>query len=168
MAIVMQDVMLFNASIYENIRIAKPKATHEEIITAAKKSHADVFIDELPSKYKTLVGERGIKLSGGQRQRIAIARAILKNPDLIILDEATSALDSESERYVQEGITELLEGRMSLIIAHRLSTVRHADEIIVLEKGRVEERGTHDELMKNNGLYAKLYKMQSETGKAEL
>ncbi len=168
LAIVMQDVALFNTSVIDNIKLVKPTATEQEITTAAKLAHAHEFIQELPKGYDTLVGERGIKLSGGQKQRIAITRSILKNPSLIILDEATSALDSQSEQLVQDGIKTLLEGRMSLIIAHRLSTVRHADEIIVLEKGRVEERGTHDELMKNNGLYAKLYKMQSETGKTEL
>ena len=168
LAIVMQDVALFNTSVIDNIKLVKPTATEQEITTAAKLAHAHEFIQELPKGYDTLVGERGIKLSGGQKQRIAITRSILKNPSLIILDEATSALDSQSEQLVQDGIKTLLEGRMSLIIAHRLSTVRHVDEIIVLEKGRVEERGTHDELMKNNGLYAKLYKMQSETGKTEL
>lgn len=168
LAIVMQDVALFNTSVIENIKLAKPNATNQDIIAAAKLAHAHEFILELPKGYDTLVGERGIKLSGGQKQRIAIARAILKNPDLIILDEATSALDSQSEQLVQDGIKKLLEGRMSLIIAHRLSTIRHADEIIVLEKGRIEERGSHLELIKNDGLYAKLFKMQSETGKVEL
>lgn len=168
LAIVMQDVALFNTSVIENIKLAKPNATNQDIIAAAKLAHAHEFILELPNGYETLVGERGIKLSGGQKQRIAIARAILKNPDLIILDEATSALDSQSEQLVQDGIKKLLEGRMSLIIAHRLSTIRHADEIIVLEKGRIEERGSHQELIKNDGLYAKLFKMQSETGKVEL
>ncbi len=168
LAIVMQDVALFNTTVIENIRLAKPSATQQEIIKATKLAHAHEFILELPKGYDTLVGERGIKLSGGQKQRIAIARAILKNPDLIILDEATSALDSQSEQLVQDGIKKLLLGRMSLIIAHRLSTIRHADEILVLEKGRIEERGTHEQLIKNNGLYAKLYKMQSETGKIEL
>ena len=168
LAIVMQDVALFNTSVIENIKLAKPNATNQDIIAAAKLAHAHEFILELPNGYETLVGERGIKLSGGQKQRIAIARAILKNPDLIILDEATSALDSQSEQLVQDGIKKLLEGRMSLIIAHRLSTIRHADEIIVLEKGRIEERGSHLELIKNDGLYAKLFKMQSETGKVEL
>lgn len=168
LAIVMQDVALFNTSVIENIKLAKPNATNKDIIAAAKLAHAHEFILELPKGYETLVGERGIKLSGGQKQRIAIARAILKNPDLIILDEATSALDSQSEQLVQDGIKKLLEGRMSLIIAHRLSTIRHADEIIVLEKGRIEERGSHLELIRNDGLYAKLFKMQSETGKVEL
>lgn len=168
MAIVMQDVALFNTSIKENIKLARPDATDEELVKAAKLAHADEFIRELTKGYDTLVGERGIKLSGGQKQRVAIARAILKNPELIVLDEATSALDSQSEHLVQEGIRELLKGRMAVVIAHRLSTVRHADEILVLEKGQIEERGTHDQLMRNDGLYKKLFDMQSATGKIEL
>jgi ABC-type multidrug transport system fused ATPase/permease subunit len=168
MAIVMQDVMLFNATIIENIGIAKAGSTEQEIIAAAKKAHADEFIQDLPKGYDTLVGERGIKLSGGQRQRVAIARAILKDPDLIILDEATSALDSQSEAQVQAGLQELLKGRMALIIAHRLSTVRHADEILVMERGKVVERGNHAELIKKDGLYKQLFDMQSATGKIEL
>lgn len=168
MAIVMQDVMLFNATIIENIGIAKAGSTEQEIIAAAKKAHADEFIQDLPKGYNTLVGERGIKLSGGQRQRVAIARAILKDPDLIILDEATSALDSQSEAQVQAGLQELLKGRMALIIAHRLSTVRHADEILVMERGKVVERGNHAELIKKDGLYKQLFDMQSATGKIEL
>ena len=168
MAIVMQDVMLFNANVMENIRIARPSATESEIIAASRKAHAHEFIEELSKKYNTLVGERGIKLSGGQRQRIAIARAMLKNPDLIILDEATSALDSQSEQQVQAGLRELLKGRMAVVIAHRLSTVRHADEILVMEKGRIVERGNHTDLIKLNGLYKKLFDLQSTTGKIEL
>ena len=168
MAIVMQDVALFNTSVIENLKLAKPDASESEVIKAAKLAHAHEFIAELPNGYKTLVGERGIKLSGGQKQRIAIARAILKDPDLIILDEATSALDSQSEQLVQQGIRELLKGRMAIIIAHRLSTVRHADEILVLEKGQIEERGTHGELIRHAGLYKKLFDMQSATGKIEL
>jgi ABC-type multidrug transport system fused ATPase/permease subunit len=168
MAIVMQDVMLFNANVMENIRIARPSATESEIIATSRKAHAHEFIEELSKKYNTLVGERGIKLSGGQRQRIAIARAMLKNPDLIILDEATSALDSQSEQQVQAGLRELLKGRMAVVIAHRLSTVRHADEILVMEKGRIVERGNHTDLIKLNGLYKKLFDLQSTTGKIEL
>lgn len=160
--------MLFNATIIENIGIAKAGSTEQEIIAAAKKAHADEFIQDLPKGYDTLVGERGIKLSGGQRQRVAIARAILKDPDLIILDEATSALDSQSEAQVQAGLQELLKGRMALIIAHRLSTVRHADEILVMERGKVVERGNHAELIKKDGLYKQLFDMQSATGKIEL
>ncbi len=168
-AVVMQDIALFNTTIIENLQIAKPGATEAEIQKAAKLAHAEEFITKLPKGYNTLVGERGVKLSGGQKQRIAIARAILKNPDIIILDEATSALDSESEKLVQDSLKKLLKNRSALIIAHRLSTVRHADEILVLQKGTVVERGTHEELMKNKtGLYKKLVDMQSATGKVEL
>lgn len=166
--VVMQDVALFNASILENLQIANSNASKEQIIKAARQANAHEFIKELPKDYSTLVGERGVKLSGGQKQRIAIARAILKDPDLIILDEATSALDSESERLVQAGLSELLKGRSALIIAHRLSTVMHADEILVLQKGTVVERGTHQELMKYGGLYKKLFEMQSASGKIKL
>lgn len=168
LAIVMQDVALFNTTVIENIKLAKPSASQEEVEKAAKLAHAHEFIIDLPNGYSTMVGERGVKLSGGQKQRIAIARAILKDPALIILDEATSALDSNSEKLVQDGINQLLKGKMSIIIAHRLSTIREADEIIVLEKGKIEERGTHPQLIKAGGLYAKLYKMQSETGIIEL
>lgn len=165
---VMQDVSLFNATIMENLQIANANATEKQIIAAAKQAHAHEFISELPKGYKTLVGERGVKLSGGQKQRVAIARAILKNPQLIVLDEATSALDSQSERLVQDGLQKLMEGRSALIIAHRLSTVMHADEILVLQKGTVVERGTHSELIRYNGLYKKLFEMQSASGKIKL
>lgn len=165
---VMQDVVLFNTTIKENISIAYEKASTAHITKAAQQAHAKEFIEELPKKYKTLVGERGIKLSGGQKQRIAIARAILKNPQLIILDEATSALDSVSERLVQNGLKKLMTGRSALIIAHRLSTVMHADEIIVLKGGLVTERGNHRTLIRNNGLYAKLFRMQSASGRVKL
>jgi len=167
--VVMQDVALFNDTILNNLQIASPKATRSQITSASKQAHCDEFIKELPNGYDTLVGNRGIKLSGGQKQRIAIARAILKNPQLIILDEATSALDSQSEKLVQDGLKKLLRGRSALIIAHRLSTVQHADEIIVLEKGGIKERGTHRELMdKPNGLYRKLFELQSSSGKIVL
>lgn len=165
---VMQDVALFNTTVEDNLKLAKPQASKELIQAAARKSHAVEFIDELPKKYQTIVGERGVKLSGGQKQRVAIARAILKNPDLIILDEATSALDSESERLVQEGLKELMIGRSALAIAHRLSTVMHADEILVLKKGRIIERGNHKELIKNGSLYARLFQLQSASGKVKL
>lgn len=166
--IVMQDVALFNKSIFENLKMANDKAEDKQIIEASKKSQSDEFIELLPKKYDTLVGERGIKLSGGQKQRVAIARAILKNPDLIVLDEATSALDSRSEKLVQEGLNNLLTNKMAVYIAHRLSTIRHADQIIVLEKGRIKESGTHEQLIKNKGLYSKLYKIQSDTGRVSL
>lgn len=166
---VMQDVALFNTTVKENLKLAKEKATAAELLYATDQAHATDFIEELPKKLHTIVGERGIKLSGGQKQRIAIARAILKNPDLIILDEATSALDSESEQLVQEGLKKLQSGRMSLTIAHRLSTVRHADEILVLKDGSITERGTHTELIKKpKGLYKKLFDLQSATGKVSL
>ncbi len=165
---VMQDVVLFNTTVEENIAIAKEKSTKSLVAKAAHQAHAAEFIEELPKKYKTLVGERGIKLSGGQKQRIAIARAILKDPQLIILDEATSALDSESERLVQDGLKKLMAGRSALVIAHRLSTVMHADEIIVLKGGRITERGDHRDLIRQNGLYAKLFRLQSASGKTKL
>lgn len=166
---VMQDVALFNTSVKDNLRLARPKARMADIELAAEQAHAAEFIDELPKQYNTLVGERGVKLSGGQKQRVAIARAILKNPDLIILDEATSALDSESEKLVQDGLQKLQKGRMSLTIAHRLSTVQHADEILVLKAGAISERGTHSQLIaKPNGLYRKLFTLQSATGEIKL
>ena len=158
---VMQDVALFNETIEENLRFARPKATEEEIRSAAKTAHADIFIDKLPLNYKTLVGERGIKLSGGEKQRVAIARAILRDPQLIILDEATSSLDSRSEQFVQDGLHKLMSNKTAVVIAHRLSTVTHADKIIVLEKGKVLEQGNHDQLLKKKGLYAKLFSIQS-------
>jgi len=162
-AIVPQDVLLFGGTIRENIAYGKLKATEEEIIIAAKRANAEEFIISFPEGYDTIVGERGVKLSGGQRQRIAIARALLKNPSILILDEATSSLDSESERLVQEALEELMKNRTSIIIAHRLSTIREADKIIVLEKGTVIESGTHDELLENEqGLYRYLSQLQFE------
>jgi ABC-type multidrug transport system fused ATPase/permease subunit len=161
MAIVPQDVLLFGGTIRENIAYGRPGATDEEIIVAAKKANAFTFIDSFPDKFETKVGDRGIQLSGGQRQRIAIARAVLKNPSILILDEATSSLDSESERIVQEALDQLMVGRTSFVIAHRLSTIRNADRIIVIEKGNVVESGTHDELMAiDNGLYRSLSRLQ--------
>ncbi len=165
---VMQDVALFNDTIEENLMIAKPGSQRSIITAAAKQAHADEFIQDLPKKYKTLVGERGVKLSGGQKQRIAIARAILKDPQLIILDEATSALDSESERLVQDGLSKLMAGRSALVIAHRLSTIMHADEILVLKGGKIAERGNHPELINKTGLYKKLFDLQSASGKVKL
>jgi ABC transporter fused permease/ATP-binding protein len=162
-AIVPQDVLLFGGTIRENIAYGKLKATEEEIIIAAQRANAEEFIISFPEGYDTIVGERGVKLSGGQRQRIAIARALLKNPSILILDEATSSLDSESERLVQEALEELMKNRTSIIIAHRLSTIREADKIIVLEKGTVIESGTHDELLGNEqGLYRYLSQLQFE------
>ncbi|MES2398224.1 MAG: ATP-binding cassette domain-containing protein, partial [Bacteroidota bacterium] len=163
MAMVPQDVILFGGTIRENIAYGKPTATIAEIAEAARKANALEFIDTFPEKFETLVGERGIKLSGGQRQRIAIARAVLKDPSILILDEATSSLDSESERVVQEALDKLMVGRTSFVIAHRLSTIRKADKIIVIDKGNVRETGTHEELiLQENGLYRSLSKLQME------
>jgi ABC-type multidrug transport system fused ATPase/permease subunit len=161
MAIVPQDVLLFAGTIRENIAYGMPGATEEELIEAAKKANALSFIESFPDKFETKVGDRGIQLSGGQRQRIAIARAVLKNPAILILDEATSSLDSESERLVQEALDKLMVGRTSFVIAHRLSTIRNADKIMVIEKGVVVESGTHDELITiDNGLYRSLSRLQ--------
>lgn len=161
MAFVPQDVILFGGSIRENIAYGKPNANDDEIKQAAIKAHADEFINRFPEGYNTIVGERGIKLSGGQRQRIAIARAILKDPAILILDEATSSLDSESEQYVQDALENLMKGRTSFVIAHRLSTIRNSNKIVVLDKGSVVEAGTHEELMnKSQGLYKRLSEMQ--------
>jgi ABC-type multidrug transport system fused ATPase/permease subunit len=163
LAYVPQDVMLFGGTLYENIAYGNPNATEKEVIDAAKKANALDFIMAFPEKMQTIVGERGIKLSGGQRQRIAIARAILKDPAILILDEATSALDSESESLVQEALDNLMQNRTTFVIAHRLSTIRKADKIIVIEKGVVAEQGTHDELIKNDvGIYRKLLDLQLE------
>ncbi|WP_028297846.1 ABC transporter ATP-binding protein [Olivibacter sitiensis] len=162
-AIVPQDVLLFGGSIKENIAYGKLGASDEEIIEAASKANAHHFIEAFPEGYDTMVGERGVKLSGGQRQRIAIARALLKDPAILILDEATSSLDSESERLVQQALESLMKGRTSIIIAHRLSTIREADKIIVIDAGRVVECGTHNELLLNeNGLYRYLCGLQQE------
>jgi ABC-type multidrug transport system fused ATPase/permease subunit len=161
MAIVPQDVFLFGGTIRENIAYGKPGSSVDEIIEAAKQANAWDFIQSFPDKLETIVGERGIQLSGGQRQRIAIARAVLKNPKILILDEATSSLDSESEKLVQEALDKLLKGRTSVVIAHRLSTIRNADKIIVLDNGTILEQGTHSELIANkNGLYKTLTELQ--------
>jgi ABC-type multidrug transport system fused ATPase/permease subunit len=161
MSIVPQDVILFGGTIKENITYGKPDATDEEIIAAARQANALNFIEGFPDKFETLVGERGVKLSGGQRQRIAIARALLKNPSILILDEATSSLDSESEKLVQEALEVLMLGRTSIIIAHRLSTIRNADKILVLDNGRISEEGTHNELLQlENGIYKNLSNLQ--------
>jgi ABC-type multidrug transport system fused ATPase/permease subunit len=161
MSIVPQDVILFGGTIRENIAYGKPDATHDEIMLAAKQANALHFIEGFPEKFETIVGERGIKLSGGQRQRIAIARALLKNPSILILDEATSSLDSESEKLVQEALEILMQGRTSIIIAHRLSTIRNADQILVLDQGAITEKGTHKELLAiENGMYKNLSNLQ--------
>jgi ABC-type multidrug transport system fused ATPase/permease subunit len=161
MAFVPQDVLLFGGSIKENIAYGNQDATDEQIEEAAKKANAQEFIQKFPEGYETIVGERGVKLSGGQRQRIAIARAILKNPAILILDEATSSLDSKSELLVQEALERLMKGRTSFVIAHRLSTVRNANQIVVIDKGIVQETGTHDALIQSEtGLYKRLVEMQ--------
>lgn len=155
--IVPQETMLFNGSVYDNILYGRLDATPDEVKAAAKAANADEFISQLPQGYATMLGDRGVNISGGQRQRISIARAILKNPRILILDEATSALDTESERVVQDALDRLMIGRTSFVIAHRLSTIKNADKILVLEHGALVEAGTHDELIAKNGLYAHLY-----------
>ncbi len=166
--IVPQDTMLFGGTIRENILYGRLDASGEEVIAAAKAANAHDFIMALPDGYDTIVGERGVKLSGGQRQRVAIARAILKDPRILLLDEATSSLDSESEGLVQEALERLMQGRTTIIIAHRLSTVQIADRIAVLDRGHLVELGTHSALLEQDGLYAKLYRMQFEAGLREM
>ena len=161
MSVVAQDTVLFNDTIEGNIAMGKAGATHDEIVEAARIANADCFIQEAPEGYQTNIGDRGVKLSGGQRQRLSIARAVLKNPEILILDEATSALDTESEKLVQDALNSLLKGRTSIVIAHRLSTVHNADKIIVIDHGRIAEQGTHEELMARGGIYSKLIEMQS-------
>jgi subfamily B ATP-binding cassette protein MsbA len=160
MSIVTQEPILFNETIASNIKLGKPNATDEEVIQAAKVANAHNFIMLKEQGYETNIGDRGSKLSGGERQRLTIARAVLKNPPILILDEATSSLDTESERLVQDAINNMMQNRTSIVIAHRLSTIRHADEIIVLQKGKIVERGTHDGLMQQNGFYKRLVDMQ--------
>ena len=161
MGIVSQDTILFNDTIRNNIAMGRENATEEQIIAAAKVANAHDFILETENGYDTNIGDRGMKLSGGQRQRLSIARAVLKNPEILILDEATSALDTESEKLVQEALTSLLDGRTSVVIAHRLSTIHNADHIIVIDEGRIAEQGTHAELIAKGGIYAHLIEMQS-------
>jgi len=164
MAAVPQETQLFSGTIAENLRVGKPTATNSELQDAARAANAHDFIVAFPDGYDTIVGERGMKLSGGQRQRIAIARALLKDPRILVLDEATSSLDSESEALVQGALDALMEGRTTFVIAHRLSTVRNADRLLVLDDGRIVQEGTHDELLEQGGLYADLYTKQFRTG----
>jgi len=160
-AYVPQDTYLFDGTIYENIGLARPNASREEIIEAAKAAYAHDFISQQPDGYETMVGERGVRLSGGQKQRIAIARAILKDAPILLLDEATSALDSESELLVQKALEKLMAGRTVLTAAHRLSTIESSDVIYVVEEGSILEKGSHKELCKESGLYRKLWELQS-------
>ena len=159
---VQQDVYLFVGTVYENIRYGRPDATREEVIEAAKNANAHEFIMSLPQGYETDIGQRGIKLSGGQKQRLSIARVFLKNPPILIFDEATSALDSQSERHIQKSLSNLMKGKTVLAIAHRLSTLREMDRILVFDKGRIIESGSHEELLTKKGLYFKLYNMQAD------
>jgi ATP-binding cassette subfamily B protein len=160
MALVPQEPTIFAASVLDNIRYGRPEATEEEVRRAAELASADGFIQALPEGYRTMIGERGVTLSGGQRQRLAIARAILKDAPILLLDEATSALDAESERKVQTALDRLMEGRTTLVIAHRLATVRSADRILVMDKGVIVEEGTHETLLAQGGLYARLARLQ--------
>ena len=161
MGIVTQESILFNDTVFNNIAFGLEGVTEDQVIEAAKIANAHNFISQLENGYQTNIGERGSKLSGGQRQRLSIARAVLKNPPILILDEATSALDSESELLVQEALTKLMSHRTTLVIAHRLSTIQHADEILVIERGQIVQRGTHSDLMTMGGLYQKLSTIQS-------
>ncbi len=161
--IVPQDTVLFNDSIYYNIAYGRPGASREEVIEAARAAQIDAFIRELPQGYDTPVGERGLKLSGGEKQRVAIARTLLKNPPILIFDEATSALDSRTEQAIQAELMRLAQNRTTLLIAHRLSTVVHADQILVMDRGRIVERGTHAELMRADGRYAEMWRIQARS-----
>jgi len=160
--IVPQDTVLFNDSIYYNIQYGRPEAPREEVIAAAKSAHIHDFIESLPDRYDTTVGERGLKLSGGEKQRVAIARALLKNPPILIFDEATSALDSKTEKAIQAELEQAAIGRTTLVIAHRLSTVMNADQILVLDQGRIVERGTHQDLLAREGTYAQMWALQQQ------
>ncbi|MEA3240117.1 MAG: ATP-binding cassette domain-containing protein, partial [Pseudomonadota bacterium] len=163
-ALVDQETFLFHDTIMNNIRYGRQDASDDEVVLAARQACADEFIDLLPEKYQTSIGDRGLRLSGGQRQRICIARAIMRDAPILILDEATSALDTESEAMVQKALANLMANRTTFVIAHRLSTVRHADTIVVIEGGEIRDLGSHDDLLAEEGLYKKLYEMQFEDG----
>jgi ABC-type multidrug transport system fused ATPase/permease subunit len=160
LGVVLQDSFLFDGSIRENIAFSRPEATEAEIMEACRIAHVDEFAERFQDKYDTIIGERGVKLSGGQKQRVSIARAVLADPRILILDEATSSLDSESEAYIQQGLKYLMEGRTTFVIAHRLSTIRQADQILVVEAGKIVERGKHEELLAAEGRYHDLYMRQ--------
>jgi ATP-binding cassette subfamily B protein len=160
--IVPQDTVLFNDSIYYNIAYGRPGATREEVMQAAQSAHIHLFIESLPQGYDTMVGERGLKLSGGEKQRVAIARAILKRPAILIFDEATSALDSKSEKAIQDELRNVARNRTTLVIAHRLSTIVDAHQILVMDKGRIVERGSHRELLGQQGIYAQMWALQQQ------
>lgn len=162
MGIVPQDTVLFNDSIYYNIAYGRPDATPEEVYAAAQSAHIHEFIQSLPEKYDTIVGERGLKLSGGEKQRVAIARTILKNPGILIFDEATSALDSKSEKRIQAELKRIAKNRTTLTIAHRLSTIADADQILVMDHGRIIERGNHQQLLASQGIYAHMWELQRQ------
>jgi ABC-type multidrug transport system fused ATPase/permease subunit len=163
-SIVLQEVFLFHGTVRENILFGRPGATDEEMTNAARVANAHQFITELPEGYDTLIGERGVKLSGGQRQRLAIARAVLRDAPILILDEATSSVDTETELLIQQALERLMRGRTTVVIAHRLSTVRKADKIVVLQEGRIVEQGAHAELMAHDGLYRHLNEVQTQNG----
>jgi ATP-binding cassette subfamily B protein len=165
--IVPQDTVLFNDTILYNIRYGRPEASDEEVHAAARAAHIHDFIETLPKKYETQVGERGLKLSGGEKQRVAIARALLKNPRILIFDEATSALDSRSEKAIQAELERIAQGRTTLVIAHRLSTVMDADQILVLGHGRIVERGSHQQLLELKGEYARMWSLQQQQAQAK-
>jgi ABC-type multidrug transport system fused ATPase/permease subunit len=161
MGIVTQESILFNDTVFNNIAFGMPNVSEEEVVEAARVANAHEFIVKMPMGYQTNIGDRGTKLSGGQKQRISIARAVLRNPPILIMDEATSALDTESERLVQDALAKVMSRRTSIVIAHRLSTIKSADEIIVMHKGEIVERGSHNELIRLDGIYKKLHELQT-------